>query len=142
MYQDKQLTFSAAQEETTAASYISDNVVDLTHIPQNIIDNMFFVFRIKAAIVSAGGGTISITLVTSAAVGLGTNQILWGSGVIGNTIAVAWTANSIVYAVRVPPVMLLRYMGVAYVIGTADLTAGTWDAFLTPDAPFLIAATP
>jgi hypothetical protein len=39
-------------------------------------------------------------------------------------------------------VKLLQYLGVDYIIGTAVFTAGTWDAFLTPDFPHLIAATP
>jgi len=142
MYIDYQNRFSVLQAETTATDHISDNVIDLVHAPQVIYDNPFFVFRIGAAIVSAGGGTLETKLVNSAAVGLGTPTILWSSGVIANATIVAWTANSIVYAVRVPPVKLLQYLGVIYTIGTGVFTAGTWDAFLAPDVPLLIAATP
>ncbi len=142
MYVGKHLQFSILQEETTQAEHISDHVYDLTHIPRNVINNMFLVFRIGTAIVSAGGGTFNIELVTSAAVGLSTPQVLWSTGVVANATIVAWTADSIQYAIKVPPVMLLRYMGMHYTIGTAVFTAGTWDAFLTPDAPYHIAATP
>jgi len=142
MYLDHETIFSALQAETTVDTHISTNVIDLVHVPQVTYDNPYFVFRIGAAIVSAGGGTINIRLVTSAAVGLGTPTILWESGVIANATMVAWTANSLVYMVRVPPVKLLQYLGVDYVIGTAVFTAGTWDAFLVPDVAHLIAATP
>jgi hypothetical protein len=141
MYMDKQLIFSLNQAETTVAAHISDNVVDLTHIPRVIIDNAYFVYRIKTAITGTGE-TFQIDLVTSAAAGLTTPQILWSTGILTETIIEAWTANSIVYAFKVPSNMLLQYLGVIYTIGTAVFTAGAWDAFLTPNAPYFIAATP
>ena len=142
MYLDKHLQFSILQEETTQAAHISDHVYDLTHIPLNIINGMTLVFRIATAIVSAGGGTLQIDLVTSAAVGLSTPQTLWSTGIVATGTVVGWSANSIVYSVRMPVVNLLQYMGMIFTIGTAVFTAGTWDAFLTPDAPYHIAATP
>ena len=131
-----------AQDETSADTYVSDNVVDLTHIPRNVIDNLYFVFQCVVVPVSAGGGTFQIDLVTSAAVGLTTPQTLWSTGIVANTTIVAWTAYSTVYVIKVPPVMLLRYLGCNYTIATSALTAGSWRAFFTPDAPFGIAATP
>lgn len=148
MYVDNELSFNlvsnnviTAQDETTASSYISDQVVDLGHIPRNVIDNLYCVFQVEVALVSATG-TITIALVTSAAAALTTAQTLWSSGLVANATMVAWTAQSTVYAFRVPANMLLRYLGMTYVIGTAALTAGSWRAFLTPDAPYHIAATP
>jgi len=131
-----------AQDETSTDTYVSDNVIDLTHIPRNVIENLYFVFQIEAAIVSAGGGTLQIDLVTSAAVGLTTPQTLWSTGIIANATIVAWTANSTIYAFKVPANMLLRYLGCNYTIATSAFTAGSWRAFFTPDAPYLIAATP
>lgn len=142
MYLDHETMFSVLQDETTVDDHISDNVIDLVHAPQVIYENPYFVFRIGTAIVSAGGGTLEVKLVNSAAVGLGTPTVLWSSGVVASATVVAWTANSLIYAVRVPPVKLLQYLGVVYTIGTAVFTAGTWDAFLAPDFPHLIAATP
>ena len=131
------------QAETTVATHVSDQVIDLTHIPRNIIDSLYFVFQIEDAIVSGGaGGTLQIDLVTSAAVGLSTPQTLWSTGIVANATIVAWAANSTIYVIKVPPVMLLRYLGCNYTIATAVFTAGSWRAFFTPDAPFLIAATP
>ena len=131
-----------AQAETTVATHVSTNVIDLTHIPRNIIDSLYFVFQCAAVPVSAGGGTLQIDLVTSAAVGLTTPQTLWSSGIIANATIVAWVANTTIFAIKVPPNMLLRYLGCNYTIASAVLTAGSWRAFFTPDAPFLIAATP
>jgi hypothetical protein len=141
MIMDKQLIFSALQAETTQAAHISDNVVNLSHIPRCIIDNMYFVFRIGAAITGTGE-TLQIDLVTSAAAGLGTPQILWSTGVMVEATIEAWAANSIVFAFKVPSNLLLQYMGVIYTIAGANFSTGTWDAFLTPDAPYFIAATP
>ena len=55
---------------------------------------------------------------------------------MGNAVIVAWTANSTIWAFKVPAKMLLRYLGATYTIGTAVFTAGTWRAFFTPDAPY------
>ena len=140
MYVDYQNRFSVLQDETTVDDHISDNVIDLVHAPLTVVENPFLVIRIGTAIVSAGGGTLEVKLVTSAAVGLGTPTVLWSSGVLANATIVAWTADSIIYGVRVPPVITLQYLGVIYTIGTAVFTAGTWDAFLAPDFPILIGA--
>jgi len=140
MYQDYQNRFSVLQDETTVDDHISDNVINLVHAPLTVYENPFLVFRIGTAIVSAGGGTLEIKLVTSAAAGLGTPTVLWSSGVLANATIVAWTADSLIYLVRVPPVITLQYLGMIYTIGTAVFTAGTWDAFLTPDIPILIGA--
>lgn len=148
MYIDADLSLCAvvdnvmtAQAETTAASYISDNVLDLTHIPRNIINNLFWVFQIEDAITGTSE-TFAIQLVTSAAVGLGTNQILFNSGTLNETTIEAWAANSTVFVIKISPYLQHRYIGCTYVIGGAAFATGSWRSFLTPDAPFLIAATP
>ncbi len=131
-----------AQVETTEAAHISANVVDLTHIPRNIINNLYFVFQCEVVPISAGGGTLQIDLVTSAAAGLSTPTVMWSSGILANAAIVAWTANSTIFAFKVPAQFALRYLGATYTIVTAVFTAGSWRAFFTPDAPYLIAATP
>jgi hypothetical protein len=128
---------------TAQTDNVSPNVIDMTHIPRNIIhEGFYFVAECVAVPVSAGGGTMNIQLVTSAAVGLTAPQVVWSSGVIANATIVAYTANSILYAIKVPPVLLLRYLGVLLTIGTAVWTAGSFRMFLTPNAPYFIAATP
>ena len=148
MYIDSDLSLCAvsdnvltAQSETTQATFVSDNVVDLTHIPRNVIENLYFVFQCEVQPISTSG-TFQIDLVTSAATGLTTPQTLWSTGIISNAICTAWVAQSTIYAFKVPANMLLRYLGANYTIATANFTGGSWRAFFTPDAPYLIAATP
>ena len=65
-----------------------------------------------------------------------------GSGVLANATIVAWSANSTIFAFKIPAHFALRYLGATYTIVTAVLTAGSWRAFFSVDAPYLIAATP
>jgi hypothetical protein len=131
-----------AQAETTVATHISDNVVDLTKYPRNIIDQLYFVFQCEVVPISAGGGDFTIKVVTSAAVGLSTPTIMWSSGVLANADIVAWVANTTIFAFKIPAQFALRYLGATYEIVNHVFTAGSWKAFFTPDAPYLIAATP
>lgn len=131
-----------AQAETTVAVHPSDNVVDLTKWPRNIIDQLYFVFQCEEVPISAGGGTLEIKLVTSAAAGLGTPTVMWDSGILANAAIVAWVANSTIFAFKIPAALALRYLGATYEIATDVFTAGTWRAFFTVDAPYYIAPTP
>ncbi len=146
---DKELCFNAVtagvlvpQAVTLVTDNISDNVVDLTHYPRSNLDNVWFVLQCATVPISAGGGTLTVSLVTSAAVGLTTPQTLWSSGLLANATIVAWVANTTLYYLRPPMPALLRYMGVIYTIGTAVWTAGSFRAFMTPDVPNYIPATP
>jgi len=130
------------QAETTVATHVSTNVIDLTHIPRNIIENCYFVFQCAVVPISAAGGTLQIDLVTSAAAGLTTPTVMWSTGILANATIVAWAANSTIFAFKIPAQMALRYMGCNYTIAGFALTAGSWRAFFTPNAPYLIAATP
>ena len=130
------------QAETTVNVHVSTNVIDLTKWPRDIINQLYFVFQCAVVPISAGGGTLEIKLVTSAAAGLGTPTVMWDSGIIASATIVAWVANSTIYAFKIPAHMALRYLGATYEIATNVLTAGSWRAFFTVDAPYLIAPTP
>ena len=130
------------QAETTVDTHVSTNVVDLSKYPRNVINQLYFVFQCAVVPISAGGGTLQIDLVTSAVAGLTTPTVMWSSGILANATIVAWTANSTIFAFKVPAHMALRYLGCNYSIATAVLTAGSWRAFFTVDAPYLIAPTP
>ena len=152
MYTDAELSFNAiattanvisftAQAETTQAAHISDNVIDVTKIPRSIYNSLFLVIQIVVVPVSAGGGTLTIDFDSSAAEALTAPTTLWSSGLLANATIVAYTANSLIYKVKLPPRIPLRYIGLTYTIATANFTAGSWVAFLTPDTEFLIPAT-
>jgi len=131
-----------AQAETTVDTHVSTNVVDLSKYPRNIIEQLYFVFQCVEVPISAGGGTLQIDLVTSAVAGLTTPTVMWSSGIMANATIVAWTALSTIFAFKVPAQRALRYMGCNYTIAGNVLTAGSWRAFFTVDAPYLIAPTP
>ncbi len=132
-----------AQSETTAAQYDSTNVIDTTKIPRTVIQSpLFLIFQVVAALVSAAGGTILIELVCSAATALSTPTVLWSSSVVSNAVMVAWSANSLPFQVPVPPRIPLRYLGMSYTIADFDLTAGSWNAWLTAHPTLGTPATP
>lgn len=137
MYVDNFGTLSDAQDETTVTTHVSDNVVDLGVAGRRIIDPLWYVFRIDTAIVSAGGGTLQIQIVTSAAAALTAATVLWDSGTISNATITAWAINTIPYVIPVTyNGTLLRYFGAIYTIGTDVFTAGKWDLLQVINPPW------
>ena len=136
---DDAMTLSDAQAETTVTTHISENVIHLGVTGRRWDTPLWYVFRIDTAIVSAGGGTLKIQLVTSAAVGLGTPTVLWDSGVIANATITGtdWAVDDTPFP-AIPlhrSGTLLLYLGAIFTIGTAEFTAGAWDLFATYDQP-------
>jgi len=127
---------SDAQDETTQAAHVSDNVVDLG-VAGRRFDPFWYVFRIGTAIISGGGGTLDIQLITDSAENMATTPVvIWDSGVIANATIVAWAVNSVPYVI---PVYYsgawLRYFGAMYTIGSAAFTAGKWDMLPAINVP-------
>lgn len=86
--------------------------------------------RITVAVTSAGAATVAVQFVSSANADLSANTVLLDSGAIGKAALV------IGYRFRhgyTPGVVPGRYVGAQIVIGTAALTAGTYDAALVLD---------
>ncbi len=131
-----------AQAETTQATHISDNVIDTTRIPRTVIENGWLVIQVEVALTTSASATMDWQLVTSAAAALTNPTIEWSSGVIATGVVVAYSANSTIYAMRIPPVMHLRYLGMRFIIGTGALTAGSWRCFIAVTAPYPLPATP
>ena len=134
-------TYGTPQAETSIGQYDSNNVYDMTVVDKNIITNGYLVFQIVVAI-TAATETLQIDLVCSAAAALTTPTILWGTGVLATATIEAWEANSIVYVVKIPPNIPLRYLGMSYTIAADDFDTGSWNCFITPNAPQFIAADP
>lgn len=133
---DYEGNLSDAQDETTVTDHISDNVVDLQVAGRRIISPWWYVFRIDTAIVSAGGGTLQIKMVTSAAAALSGPVTLWDSGIIANATIVAWAVNAVPYVIPVTyNGTLLQYFGAIYTIGTNVFTAGKWDMLRAVNVP-------
>jgi len=129
---DYSLQFCDAQDETTVDTHISDNIVD-TLVAGDALNELYFVARVETACTSGGSATVQVKLVTDAASTMDT-----GPTVVFSTdaIAVASLVDKYLFCcVRLPkPSKLARYLGAQIIIGTAVLTAGKIDAYLT-DVP-------
>jgi hypothetical protein len=124
---DKQLELSLAQAPTTGSTD-STNVID-QGAAGNAADALWLVIRVATTVTSAGAATVNFKLQTSA--DNSSYSSLFETGAIGKATL---TAGYIAAKVRVP-VGALRYLKVVYTVGTADLTAGAFDAVLVKDAP-------
>lgn len=122
--------FSDAQAETTVAAHDSTNVVDLgADFNAAIGHELYLHILVETAVTSGGAATVQFQLITDEDTGFATAPVtLWDSGAIGKATLVDGYA---VARVRVPK-GTKRYLKVVYTIGTAVLTAGKFDAFLSP----------
>lgn len=144
MYIDSQLEFSDAQAVTATA--ISANVIDTlvttgaaasaqgTYTVTNASldlgqDNEPMFLVIQAAAAFGGTGNITVSLESSAAVGLGSATVHY----TGPAIAVAtFTAGYRYATIALPHGDYLRYVGLRYTCSGTP-SGGTLDAFLTTD---------
>lgn len=135
-------TYGTPQAETTVDTHISDNVYDMTIVDKNILKAGIFVVRIDTTPAVNANGTMQFQLVCSAAAELTTPTVLLSTSEFDHDTCEAWAADEIIYKAKVPAHIPLRYIGAQVIIGTAILTAGDWDWFITPEAPHHIAADP
>lgn len=128
MILDSNLILSDAQAETTTGTYLSDNVIDTVKVG-DAVNELYFVATVETACTSGGSATVTVNLITSDNENLGSPTILWSSG----AIAVANLVDKYCFGmVRLPkPEKVKRYIGAQIIIGTAALTAGAFDIYLT-----------
>lgn len=127
MILDKELVFSDAQAETTVATHESDNIIDLTKAG-DAIDSLWLVVGVQTTVTSDGNATVTFALQTDSAANFATADTLLTTAALAKT---ALTAGTQVIKARIP-MGCKRYLRVTYAIGTAVLTAGKFDAYLTP----------
>jgi hypothetical protein len=121
--------FSTLQAATDATG-ASTNVIDLTKAGDAVKDSdLYAVVRVGTALASSGlGATLKIALQTAITEAFSTPIEL-----VAVSIAEALlTANTIVFKVKVPP-GVKQYLRFYYTESGEAFTAGTIDAFLTPD---------
>lgn len=146
MYVDSQIEFSDAQAVTATA--ISANVYDLfsmglgggaTDVTPNTrldigqgTDNLYLVVNTAVTATDTGNdATLTITLESADDAGLSTNaQVHYSTGAIA--FASFATAGTNLVAIRLPSALFRRYLGVRYTVANGPLTAGAFDAFVTP----------
>lgn len=122
--------FSDSQAPDTVATHASTNVVDLLAAGGIEGKPYYLVIQVPTAVTSDGSATVTFALQTDSAVGFGSAVTLWTSAAIAKT---ALTAGTKVIRLALNGLALNRYLRVTYAVGTAALTAGAFDAFLTAD---------
>jgi len=125
---DKNLILSDAQAKTSTGTYLSDNIIDTVKVG-DAVNELYFVAYVETACTSGGSATVEIKLVTDSDVNIGSPTVLWSSGAIPKASLVDKYCFGIV---RLPKANKLeRYIAAQIVIGTAALTAGAFDIYLT-----------
>jgi hypothetical protein len=127
MILDKNMLFSDAQAETTVAAHASDSYIDIVKAG-DAEKELYLVIRVNTAVTSGGAATVQFKLETDDNSSFSSAATVWDSGAIAKaTLVQGYT----VVMMRIPKNKLERYTRVTYTIGTAVLTAGAFDAYLT-----------
>jgi hypothetical protein len=144
MILDTQSEFSDAQAVTATA--ISTNVLDLfsvlggagasispnARIDVGDADFLYLVVQTQTAATDVGSdATLTVTLESADDAGLTTNPIVhFSTGALA--FATFSPQGTQLVKMRLPKGLYRRYLGVRYTVGAGPLTAGNFDAFLTP----------
>ena len=133
MIKDNDLVFSALQVATVATG-ASTNVIDMTKAGDAVAGaELYLVVRVGTKIASSGlGATLTIGLESDSVEDFSTSSTKKEHLKVA-FLEAALTANTIVFKCKLPP-GLQQYVRLYYTESGEALTAGTIDAFLTPDA--------
>ena len=128
MILDKNLILSDAQATHLAVTSVSENVIDTVKIG-DAVNELYFVAYVETACTSAGAATVEVQLVTDSDSAISSPTVLWSSGAIPKASLVDKYCFGIV---RLPkPEKVERYIAAQIIVGTAALTAGKFDIYLT-----------
>lgn len=146
MILDERNEFADAAALSTAATGLAlvGDVIDLGTDGVNDVEGMYLVVQVDTAVTSGGAATVEFQLVSDAQAAIavdGSATVHAKSAAIAKT---ALTAGAQAFVVALPKGQYERYLGVLQNVGTAALTAGKINAFLTSapgtwksfDAPF------
>lgn len=119
-----------------AGTYLVGDVIDLGagSKPLYDIDDLYLVITIDTAVTSGGSATVQFILASDAQAAIATDGSAtqhWASAAIAKATLVAGYVVAIVELPKQP--VYERYLGILQVTGTAALTAGKFNAFLTLD---------
>lgn len=132
---DERTEFCDAQALNTGAagSYLIGDVVDTGGDGLNDVEGLYLVINVDTAVTSAGSATVQFHLASDAQAAIATDGSAtyhWSSPAIPKATLIAGY-----YAAKVelPKGTYERYIGILQTTGTAALTAGKVNAFLTND---------
>jgi hypothetical protein len=125
---DKNLILSDAQAVTSVGTHLSENVIDTVEVG-DAVNELYFVACVETACTSADAATVEVQLVTDSDSAISSPTVLWSSGAIPKASLVDKYCFGIV---RLPkPERVERYIAAQIIVGTAALTAGAFDIYLT-----------
>lgn len=143
MYIDKLNEFADAATLTTATGRaLVGNVIDLgsTKSDQGAGSAPYLVIQVDEAVTSAGAATVAFELVSDAQEAIATDGSATVHFATGELALANLAKGQTLAAVKLPMGEYQRYLGVIQNVGTAVLTAGKVNAFLTMDVPRWTAA--
>lgn len=143
MILDERTEFADATALSTAATgrALVGDVIDTGNDGINYIDNLWLEIQIDTSVTSAGAATVSFELVSDAGAAIATDgsaSLHFKSADIPKATLVAGYEA---VCIQLPKGVYERYLGIIANVGTAALTAGKINAFLTPN-PSAIKAFP
>lgn len=122
--------FSAAQAVTSTGDTASTNVYDAGSAESSDIglnDELWFNVICSTTATSGGSATVQAVLQDSA------DNSTFADALVGAVLPVASVKHGAVLLQACPPLGLRRYTRIVYRVGTAALTAGKFDAFVSID---------
>ncbi len=125
--QDALLRFSTAQAPTATGDTASTDYLDQLAAGDIMVNSLFLEIQTVAAVTSAGAATVQFVLQTDDNSAFSSPNELWASAAIPKATLVAGYR---VVQVKLP-VGMERFSRIAYRIGTAALTTGSFDAYFT-----------
>jgi hypothetical protein len=138
MILDERTEFCDATSLNTgaAASYLIGDVIDTTLVSKDLgngAEDLFFVVQVDTAVTGGGGCTVQFHLASDAqaaiAVDGSATYHISTSAIAVATLIAGYTA----VAAKLPVGTYERYVGVLQTTGTAAVSAGKVNAFLTPE---------
>jgi hypothetical protein len=135
MILDKRNEFADATALGTSGTGLQlvGDVIDLGTDGINVVDSVYLVVTVDTAVTSGGAATVEFQLASDAQAAIATD----GSATVHFKSAAvpkaSLTAGATVCQVELPRGQYERYLGILANVGTAALTAGKVNAFLTHD---------
>ncbi len=135
MILDKRNEFADATALGTSGTGLQlvGDVIDLGTDGINVVDSVYLVVQVDTAVTSGGAATVEFQLASDAQAAIATD----GSATVHYKSAAvpkaSLVAGATVCQVELPRGQYERYLGILANVGTAALTAGKVNAFLTND---------
>lgn len=145
MILDDRLEFCDATSLNTGAAgtYLIGDVVDLGAAPTTPgpgagdSDDLYLVIQVDTAVTSAGAATVQFILASDAQAAIATDGSASAHFTTSAIPKATLVAGYQVCGVQLPTGTYERYLGILQVTGTAALTAGKVNAFLTRRVPVI-----